>query len=325
MRILVTGATGFVGSAVLRQGSLDPALELRGSSRNALVGASPRPDTTFRGELDPETDWTTALNGIDVVVHTAALVHQAGRATRQDWHEFRRVNVDGTLALARQAAHLGVKRFVFMSSVKVNGEETKAGRPFTASDPPNPTGAYAWSKSEGEARLRDLAATTGLELVILRPTLVYGPGVGANFRRMMQSVYRGIPLPFGAVANKRSLIGLENLVDLVLVCAHHPAAAGHTLMASDGNDVSTTSLLRKVGHALDRPARLVSVSPRLLGGLAWSLGRRETMSRLLGSLQVDITETKKLLDWVPPFTLDHGMRSTAEYFLDQLTANGAHG
>ena len=231
--------------------------------------------------------------------------------------EFRHINVDGTLNLARQAAEAGTRRFVFLSSIKVNGERTNPGRPFTADQQPEPGDPYGVSKMEAEIALRELAKKTGMEVVIIRPPLVYGPGVKANFLEMMRWLSRGVPLPLGAVTqNKRSLVALGNLVDLVETCIEHPAAANQTFLVSDGEILSTADLLQRLGIALGCPARLIPVPVGLLKLGAALLGRSAVAQRLCGSLEVDIGKTRELLGWSPPLSVDEGLRRTAEYWLN---------
>jgi UDP-glucose 4-epimerase len=265
--------------------------------------------------LAADTDWSRALAGVDTIVHAAARVHVMRDRSADPLAEFRRVNVAGTLALARQAATAGVRRLVFVSSIKVNGEETPRDRPFTATDRPEPGDPYGVSKLEAEQALSALANATGLELVIVRPPLVYGPGVKANFFAMMKWLRRGVPLPFGAIHNRRSLIGIDNLVDLLLRCVAHPAAAGRTLLVSDGEDLSTTELLRRLGFALGTPARLIPIPSGALDFTARALGGAALARRLCGSLCVDIAATRQALDWSPPVTLDEGLRRAAEAFV----------
>ncbi|WP_288649742.1 NAD-dependent epimerase/dehydratase family protein, partial [Pseudomonas sp. UBA5568] len=262
--LLITGASGFVGSA-LCQGlatveGLTPRAALRPSSQSPLAGI----DAVTVADLSAETDWQAALVDVDVVVHAAARVHVMKETATDSLAEFRRVNVQGTLNLARQAAAAGVRRFIFISSIKVNGETSQLGRPLHADDTPAPQDAYGVSKHEAEQGLRAVAAETGMEVVVIRPVLVYGPGVKANFLSMMRWLERGVPLPLGAVHNRRSLVSLGNLVDLIITCVDHPAAAGQTFLASDGEAVSLSELLRALGRALGRPARLVPVPAALL-------------------------------------------------------------
>jgi nucleoside-diphosphate-sugar epimerase len=236
---------------------------------------------------------------------------------RESIAEYRRMNVDSTLNLARQAVAGGVRRFVFLSSIKVNGDSTPPDRPFTADDLPRPNGVYAVSKHQAEEGLRQIGKETGLEMVIIRPVLVYGPGVRANFRSMMSWVDRGIPLPFGAIRNARSLVALDNLVDLVQTCLRHPAASGQTFLVSDGEDLSTPELLRRTAAAMGRPARLMPVPEFVLRSAATIVGKRRVGERLCGSLRVDITKTQHLLGWNPPMRVDQALEKTARYFLDE--------
>ena len=267
------------------------------------------------GDLEPSTDWSVALGGVSAVVHCAARVHVMSDTAADPLAEFRQVNVQGTLNLARQAAAVGARRFVFVSSIKVNGEATQLGRPFTADDAPAPLDAYGVSKMEAEQGLRELSAQTGMEVVIIRPPLVYGPDVKANFAAMMRWLRRGIPLPLGAIHNQRSLVALDNLVDLIVTCLSHPAADNQTFLVSDGEDVSTTELLQRMGQAMNRPARLIPVPAGLLMQAAALLGKRDVAQRLCCSLQLDIEKTRQLLNWNPPLTLDQGLKKAAEGFV----------
>jgi nucleoside-diphosphate-sugar epimerase len=266
--------------------------------------------------LDGANDWQVTLNDVDVVIHAAARVHVMNEVAVDPLAAFREVNVEATLNLARQAAEYGVKRFIFISSIKVNGEGTEAGAVYRADDTPAPIGPYAISKLEAEQGLMSLAANTGMEVVVIRPVLVYGPGVKANFLSMMRWLYRGVPLPFGAVNNLRSLVAIDNLVDLIVTCSDHPAAANQVFLASDGEDVSTTQLLRKLANALGKPARLLPIPTRIMSGVAAMIGKRAMADRIFGSLQVDISKNRKLLGWEPPVTLDKALGLTAQHFLD---------
>lgn len=311
--ILVTGATGFVGRALVTRLAADPACE------GVVAAVRRKPESLPKGvrrvqvcDLLPNTDWSMALQGIDGVVHCAARVHVMQDDATDPLQAYREVNVNGTLNLARQAAQAGVGRFVYVSSIKVNGEATQPGRPFTAGDVPAPLDPYGVSKLEAEQGLRNIEAQTSMEVVIVRPPLVYGPGVKANFESMMRWVARGIPLPLGTINNSRSIVALGNLVDLLATCLKHPAAAGHTFLVSDGQDVSTTELLRRTAKAMGRKSLLLPVPAWVLEWGASLLGKRDLAQRLCGSLQVDIENTLHLLGWNPPLTLDQGLKSAVE-------------
>lgn len=304
--ILITGATGFVGQALVRRLLQDlPDRSVAAAVRQSGVRMSDRVRVHQVGELAPDTDWRAALAGGRAVVHCAARVHMMRDKAVDPLAEFRRVNVDGTLNLARQAAEAGIARFVFVSSAKVNGEATEPGQPYTADDPPRPEDAYGQSKAEAEAGLWQMAEATGMELTIIRPVLVYGPGVKGNFGSMLRWVQRGLPLPLGAVTgNRRSLVALDNLVDLICTCINHPGAANQVFLASDGEDLSTAGLLTRIGVALGHPARLLPVPMMLLQAAARVLGKQAVAQRLLGSLQVDIAKNHELLGWHPPLSVD---------------------
>jgi nucleoside-diphosphate-sugar epimerase len=307
MTILVTGATGFVGSA------LCACLGKKGASVRAAVRTLnsyfDSVEAIEVGNLSSKTDWTVPLKNISQVVHLAARVHIMNDQSADPLEEFRKVNVDATIHLAKQAAAAGVKRFIYVSSIKVNGESTELGRPFTAEDAPRPQDPYGVSKYEAERELRTIAEQTGMEVVIIRPPLVYGSGVKANFASMLKIIQRGVPLPLASVtSNRRSLVGLDNLVDLIVTCITHPAAANQTFLVSDDEDVSTAELLRRMGLALKRPAKLIYIPSLLLQFGAALLNKAEIYQRLCGSLQVDITKTKDLLNWKPPLSVDEGLR-----------------
>lgn len=313
MTVLVTGANGFVGSALCARllrdgGSVRAAVR----SLNSQSGGA---EAFVIRSLSSETDWTAALRNVEQVVHLAARVHVMNDKNPDPLAEFRRVNVEGTVNLARQAAKAGVKRFVFLSSIKVNGEFTAVGKSFTVDDAPAPEDPYGVSKYEAEQLLRQIAAETGMEVVIIRPPLVYGPGVKANFESMMRWLARGVPLPLAAVTqNRRSLVALDNLVDLILSCLHHPAAANQTFLVSDGDDLSTAELLNRMGAAIGQPARLFYLPPALLKLGATMLNKPGIYQRLCGSLQLDIAKTRQLLGWIPPVSVDEGLRRAAEGF-----------
>lgn len=312
-RVLVTGARGFVGEAVVFRLLLDrrfiPVAAARGETRLKGLCSIVSLDLAERAAL-PD------LNGIDVIVHAAARVHVMDDSSSDPLAEYRRINVEGAVQLALKAAVEGVKRFVFISSIKVNGEQTIAGRPFTALDHPEPKDPYGVSKLEAELALQEIAQDTGMEVVIIRPPLVYGPGVRANFLGMMRWLDKGVPLPFGAIDNRRSLVSLANLVDLVVTCIDHSRAGGQVFLVSDGEDLSTTTLLKNMAHALGRKARLVPLPAALLVWPATLLGRKALAQRLCGSLQADISHTREMLGWAPPFAIERVLRQTADHYLD---------
>jgi nucleoside-diphosphate-sugar epimerase len=305
-KLLVTGAGGFIGAALCQ------ALSARNVSFVACMRKSPatilpRPAVFETGDLSARVDWTPALAGCSTVVHLAARVHMMREHAGDPHAVYRAINVDATMRLAEQAARQGVRRFVFVSSVKVNGERT-TDQPFRADDPPAPEDAYGRSKLAAELALQTWAARTGTELVIVRPPLVYGPGVRANFLRLMQLVKSGVPLPLGGIRNRRSMVALGNLVDFLLLSASHPDAAGATWMVSDNRDLSLPELITRIAAAMGRPARLLPVPAGLLSAGAGLLGRRAAAGRLLDSLQVDVSPALDRLGWKPPLDVDTGIR-----------------
>lgn len=305
-KILLTGANGFVGRAILQR------FRAEGVPVCAVVRGDEVPPGCVRGPALAAADgWEPLLAGCDSVVHAAARVHVTNETAHDQLAAFREVNVTGSLSLARQAVELGVRRFVYISSIKVNGETTTPGQAFTSADIPTPMDAYAISKAEAEAGLISLATESTMEVVIVRPPLVYGPGVKANFLSMMRWLKRGIPLPLGAILhNRRSLVALDNLVDLIVACIDHPAAANQVFLASDGEDVSTTDLLRRLAAAMRVPAHLLPVPVRVLETCAALLGQRSLVQRLCNNLQVDISKARQLLGWCPPISLNEGLRRT---------------
>jgi UDP-glucose 4-epimerase len=316
LNCLVTGANGFVGAALVKRLHEIKRFSLRAAVRNGRPPDFPDVPVHAGLALSAGTDWRPALSAVDCVIHTAARVHVMDDTAADPLAAFRQTNVDGTLNLARQSAAAGVRRFIFISSIKVNGESSEPGRPCTAEDRPAAADPYGISKAEAESALRQLAASTGMEVVIIRPPLVYGPGVKANFLSLMRWLGKGLPLPFGAIDNQRSLVALGNLVDLLVTCIDHPAAANQTFLVSDDEALSTTELLRRMGEALGRPARLWPVPVWLLTRGAALAGQRALSQRLCGSLQVDIAKTKNLLAWSPPLTVNEGLRIAARHFLD---------
>lgn len=311
MAILLTGATGFIGCSILRE-LFFKKFSVRAVCRAKEKAADVRFEWFLQASLDGSAVWDSALVDIDVVIHAAARVHIMRDISADPLDGYRKVNVYGTLNLARQAAAAGVKRFVFISSIKVNGEGTPIGSRYQASDTPAPEDAYGLSKLEAEQGLMQLAAETKMEVVIIRPPLVYGPGVKGNFASMIKLVEKGLPSPLGGIHNKRSLVGIDNLVDLIIRCIDHPAAANQVFLAGDGEDLSTSELLRGVGRAMGKPVNLIPVPAGLLHFGATLLGKKAMAQRLLGSLQVDISKTCELLDWKPPYTVEEGLRRCFE-------------
>lgn len=312
MTTLVTGANGFVGQGLCRE-MLKRGLPVRGQIRQAATAVPDIPIIRLEGAGLRSQEWLEAVQGCQAVVHLAARAHMLKEASADPLAEYRRVNVDMTRACAEAAAQAGVKRFVHVSTIGVHGNATTSTA-FRASDELAPHSPYAVSKQEAEAALFAIGKATGMEVAIVRPPLVYGPHVPGNFRTMMRWVQRGVPLPLGLVTgNRRSLVALDNLVDLLIACTHHPAAANEVFLVSDGEDLSTASLLRRLGDAMGRPARLVPVPPALLHLGAGLLGKADMAQRLLGSLAVDIAHTRTTLDWTPPVGVDEGLRRTSAH------------
>jgi nucleoside-diphosphate-sugar epimerase len=318
--VLVTGSTGFIGRGLLARLGAVQDTRVRAAVRTWPARLSADAEPVCVPDLSADADWSDAVRDVDAIVHLAARVHVMRDREQDPLAAFRRVNVEGTLALARRAAESGVRRFIFLSSIKVNGERTDPGKPYTSADAPNPQDPYGVSKLEAELGLARIAAGSAMELVIVRPPLVYGPAVKGNFRAMMQWLARGIPLPLGSIHNKRSLVARDNLVDLLVTCVSHPAAANQTFLAGDGEDLSTTELLRRLGAALEHPARLIPVPAGLLKLAASLVGRPGIALRLCDSLQVDISAARSRLGWIPPVAVNDGLSRAAQYFLSHSAA-----
>ena len=312
--VLVTGANGFIGKAVCAN-LLPRGYSVRGAVRRAQPD-SQRQNAEFIvfDSMDETTDWTNALNGVDSVVHLAGRVHQMNEPANTSLDTYRQVNVTLTMSLALQAAHCGVRRFVFISTIKVNGEATPFGQPFSADSVPRPMDPYGQSKLEAENALLQLGKETGMEIVIIRPVLVYGPGVRANFNEMIRWIKKGVPLPLGALTNRRSLVGIDNLVDLIATCLHHPAAKNQIFLVSDGEDLSIAALLKRTAVALNCPSRLLPIPVNVLHLIGRVLGKKSVVDRLCDSLQVDMIKTKVLLGWCPVVSVDEALNKVAQEF-----------
>ncbi|MGR5146668.1 UDP-glucose 4-epimerase family protein [Photobacterium alginatilyticum] len=309
----ITGATGFVGSALTRK-LLDSDCKIRcfGRTQPSMV----TPEDFFQGELSPRTNYSQFLLNVDAVIHCAARVHIMNNESPDPINEYREINTAGTLNLAKQAADAGVKRFIFISTIKVNGEATLNGQAFTPNDNRLPQDPYGISKSEAEEQLLELAEQTGMEIVIIRPPLVYGPGVKANFASLLNLVSKGLPLPFSCIkSNKRSMVSIDNLVDLIVTCIEHPKAKNQVFLVSDGDDLSTADLILRLSKACDTRGWMLPVPVFVFQLVGKLLGKTGVIERLTGSLQVDITKTKELLEWQPPMSVDEGLKKTADAFL----------
>ena len=308
MLIAVTGPNGFIGqhlsSFILEVGL--PLREIKLTRAGGVFGIA---------SIDSATDWSEALADVEVVIHCASRVHVLDDQAADPLAAYRAVNVAGTQRLAIQAAELGVKRLIFLSSIKVNGEGTSAGNSFNELSPAAPLDPYGISKLEAEQALQQVSAQTGLEVVIVRPPLVYGPGVRANFLRLLRLVQRQIPLPLGAVHNQRSLIYVSNLVSFLTACALQPAAAGRTFLIADAEPLPTPELVQQLALALKTKPRLLPVPPSLLSLLGRLSGKQAEFSRLTGSLLIDPSEAFQTLNWQPPFSTAEGLQITADWFL----------
>ena len=307
MRVLVTGSGGFVGRAIM------PALLCRGHQPvEAVRRSEKKPDGRLSsfvvGNIDGTTCWFKALQSAEAVIHLAARVHVMRESAEDPLAEFRRVNTEGTLNLARQAAEAGVRRFIFLSTIGVNGNSTLHGKVFAPTDTPSPHDPYSLSKYEAEIGLHSIAQSTGMEVVIIRPPLVYGAKAPGNFGKLTRLVAKSLPLPLGSINNFRSFVGIDNLVDFIVTCLEHPAAANETFMVSDGEDLSTPGLIRRMARAMNRPARLLPVPVWALKAGALLLGKGDAVQRLCGNLQVDISKSRTLLGWNPPVSVDEGLR-----------------
>jgi nucleoside-diphosphate-sugar epimerase len=309
-RVLVTGASGFLGTHLVGALAILQDFEVLACSRERPSNLPDNADFLASPDLGSTSDWSEILTGVECVIHAAGLAADLGSSDAMNLANLRNVNVEGTLALAEQAAALEVSRFIFISTAKVHGEISEIGVPFKESDIHAPSGAYSTSKSEAERGLRTIARMTGMELVIVRPPLIYGSGVQGNFKRLSMVVGKGIPVPLGSVDNLRSMAAVENVVDFLVICVSHPSAANETFFVSDGSDMSTPSLLRHLGDAMGKPVRLFRCPVDVLNSLASIFGKRATLDRLTGSFQVDIGKARRLLGWTPPINVKDALQHT---------------
>lgn len=313
---LVTGANGFVGQALCAE-LLARGNKVRAAVRtmNSLETLSDNYESVVIAAINGETDWAEAFCGVDVIVHLAARVHVMRENAADPLAAFREINVAGTERLARAAASSGVRRMVYVSSIKVNGEQTSV-IPFSETDAPAPQDPYGISKCEAELALHNVAKETGLEVVIVRPPLVYGPGVGGNFLRLLKLVSRGVPLPLASIHNQRSMVYLGNFVDVLIICATHQAAAGKTYLVSDGDDISTPLLMQCIANLMGKHSWLWPLPSTLLKLAGSMTGRLNEVERLIGSLQVDSSKIRSELQWVPPYTVQQGLCETVNWYVN---------
>ncbi|MDE1166963.1 MAG: NAD-dependent epimerase/dehydratase family protein [Pseudomonas sp.] len=313
MNILVTGATGFLGQAVSNALAVLPGTQVLGTTRGAAGSAPSQVPLIAVGDISATTDWSAALQGIEVVVHIAARLNLATDTSANPLAEYRRTNLEGTLALARQALAAGVRRLIFISSVGVNGSVT-TGTPFDEASVPEPDGDYARSKFEAEEGLRALVQGTTMDVVLIRPPLIYAAHARRNFPRLLKLVDSGLPLPFAALDNRRSMVALENLVDFIVLCTHHPDAGNQLFLISDGEDASTAQIVRYLAASMGRTPRLLPVPDGLMRWGAKLVGKQNMYTTLCASLQVDSGKARRLLGWVPPLTLEQALGKTGREY-----------
>ena len=310
MRILITGQSGFVGRVLFKE-LQNRGYTVRGTNRTASHRHVMR-DIVAVGDVGSSTDWSEALQETDVIIHLANRAHVLDESSRDPLSLFREINVEGSIQLAKQAAAIGVKRFIFVSSIKVNGERTDE-YPFTPEDQPNPQNPYAVSKTEAEMALRRVAQVSSMEVVIIRPPLVIGSGAKGNFQRLTGLVRSGIPLPIGSINNRRSIVSLGNLVDFLIHCIANTQAANQTFLVSDGVDLSTPDLIRMVASSMKQSVRLFPFPVSLLKMVAKIVGQQGTANRLCGSLQLNMEKNRRLLNWTPPYSLQQGIRDAVKH------------
>jgi nucleoside-diphosphate-sugar epimerase len=318
-KILVTGADGFVGRQLCQTLS-QTGFAVKAAVRQTAIAPAEDLEYVTVGDIGPDTDWTEALRGVHRVVHLAGRAHIMGESSANAMAEYERVNTLGTMRLAHMAAAAQVRRFLFLSSVKVNGEET-FGQPFVETDPPGPVDAYGMSKWQAESGLLHLDQQGDLPVVVIRPPLVYGPGVRANFLKLLRLVDYGLPLPLGKIKNKRSLVGLGNLIHFMILCLQHPAAAGEIFFVSDQEDLSTPDLIQRIGGFLGRSAYLLPVPYQVMLTIARIMGKKDAFQKLCHSLQVNVRKANEVLQWKPPFSVNDGLKQTIEWYKDKYKSN----
>jgi nucleoside-diphosphate-sugar epimerase len=314
-KILITGATGFVGRAIFENLKSKKKYLIHLTARTNQEKLFEGVKTFNIGEIDSNTNWMDALVKVDCIIHCAAKAHMTEKKQTDSLNAYRRINVDGTRNLAKQAVAIGIKRFIFLSSIKVNGEGTIASKSFKYNDISQPEDAYGISKWEAEQALLEISKQTGLEVVIIRPPLVYGEGVKGNFLRLLDLVYKQIPLPFVKINNLRSFIALDSLVDLIICCIDHPKAGGKTFLVSDGEDLSTPDLIMKLSKFMDKSPRLFQFPQLIIQLIGRLVGKSSEVKRLFGSLRIDNSYTREILGWSPALSLDEGLRKTVRWYL----------
>ena len=303
---LITGANGFVGSALTKRLFKDGFPVIASVRKKPIYLPNIFPIFEI-GDLKSNNDWSLGLKNVKFVIHTAGRVHITSNQCKSTLSKFREENVEATANLALQSAKAGVKRFIFISSIKVNGDQTDNKKPFSSSDKPNPSDIYGVSKYEAEEKLIAIGHDTGMEVVIIRPTLIYGPNVKGNFLTMIDWLRKGWPLPFGSIKNLRSFIALDNLIDFIFTCLHHPAAAGEIFLVSDDDDISTPDLLSQIALSIGSKSKIFPLPLSVLKSGAWLFGKYSLAEKLCSYLQVDISNTKILLNWTPPLTMKQGL------------------
>lgn len=313
-KVLLTGSTGFIGTELLKQLKLKNYF-IHTSSRSSLEKNIDKVKNFKINQIDKNSNWSEALNNVNCVIHCAGIAVENNKLNANDLNYYNRINVEGTSNLAYQAAVKGVRRFIFLSSIKVNGERTNVSSNFKNTDVPKPEDIYAISKWRAEQSLHEISKQTGLEIVIIRAPMVYGEGVKGNFLRLLNLIYQGVPLPFGSVNNLRSFISLENLVDLIICCINHPKATGQTFLVSDGEDISTPNLIKKIAMTMKKKAVLIPVPISIIKLIGKIIRKKKKIDSLINSLQIDIFFTKETLQWEPQINLDKGLNKTAEWYL----------